>query len=213
MPAAIVKYFYEEPVALEVLVPDADAAARPRATLESLLFPPARYYRGYLAGRDAAEQVGLTAVASESWLPGLEATLGPDHWHVLTGAGTLEPTFLAAALSDLSATSGLFQSTGALDVQQTIAAAHPDRRRALPFLRVLLDAGVTVLLPEKAAAAFDLTLFAPFPVQASLLAAWRARSAPGVRRFVAPYQRMRAEHRFYFETWQLDTLPDYVEEA
>jgi hypothetical protein len=42
--------------------------------------------------------------------------------------------------------------------------------------------------------------------------AWQSEPPPHARLFSAPYQKMRSEHKFYFEAWALDALPAGVEE-
>ena len=92
------------------------------------------------------------------------------------------------------------------------AVAAVERRYAVPALTRLLDGGAVVLFPEQAHDGFDWSLFSATPVKDRLVAALRAHPGDGVRRFVMPYRRARSEHKFYFDRWTLDALPEWVEE-
>ena len=71
-----------------------------------------------------------------------------------------------------------------------------------------------VFFPEPAHHGYDWSFFAARPMRAALVDAFRRHPHPGARRFVVPYRKARSEHKFYFETWQLDQpLPDYIEEV
>ncbi|MDX1545945.1 MAG: hypothetical protein R3247_03105 [Rhodothermales bacterium] len=216
----VLKYFYEEPASLDVLSDDLDPDARrqagPALPLEALFEGP-RYYRGYLAGTDLATgRIGLTALAHPaSFAAPLLDVLEPV-WRRVPDAGTagaVDPAEARAVLQDPRGTA-LLASGGGVAAGALVAAAGPDRRRALPALRSLLDGGAVVLLPEPAHDGFDWSLFAARPLRAVLVDAFRRHPAEGVRRFVIPYRRARGEHRFYFEQWQLDApLPAYIEEV
>lgn len=104
-------------------------------------------------------------------------------------------------------------SDASVDEAALTEVAAAERRYGIPALRLLLDAGVTVLFPEPAHDGWDWSVFSAAPLRERLVAAFRARPAPGVRRFVLPFQRARSEHTFYFERWRLDDLPDWIEEV
>ena len=62
--------------------------------------------------------------------------------------------------------------------------------------------------------AHDWSFFAARPLREALAEALRRHPQTGARRFIVPFQKARSEHKFYFETWQLDQpLPDYIEEV
>ena len=208
---AVVKLFYEEPFSMESVVPDLDPDARPRADpmsfelsgIEALLGAP-RAFRVYLAGTQMEDgqsaRVGLTALDdSEVWAPSLAHALGSTGWHGMIGGKTraLSPSEFASMLpaADFDAVA-LHAPPPALALLG--AASHPDRRRALPAILTLLDAGATLLLPEPSHEGRDLSIFSPSPVRARIEAAWRSDPRPGARRFSAPYQKVRSEHKFYF---------------
>ncbi len=220
----ILKYFYEEPAALEAVAADLDPDARgqtggPRLSLEALLDGPA-YHRGYLAGTDlGGGRVGLTALARpEAFVRPLVDWLGGLAWQRADGAGqvaALSADEAEAVLRRPAQTAVLVCSEGGVDEGRIAAAAEGERRRALPALRRLLDAARVVFFPERAHDGFDWSLFSSAPMREALTAAFRRYPGEGVRRFVLPYQKARSEQKFYFEQWQLQTppLPDYIEEV
>lgn len=211
----IVKYFYEEPVHLEALSAEADPDARrrvaPDRSLDDLL-RPASYYRGYLAGSHG-DRVGLTAIAApEAFVVPLLAVLKGD-WTSAAADGTVTAVSdPVGPLRDVGETAALAVSAAPVDPDALAEVARVERRYGIPSLLRLLDAGATVLFPESAHDGSDWSLFAPEPLRDRLVAAFRAHPAPAVRRFVLPYRRARSEHTFYFERWQLDALPDWIEE-
>lgn len=217
----ILKYFYEEPVALEALSGDLDPDARRRegaAALEAFLAAPRRFARGYLAGTDRASgRVGLTALAHpEAFVAPLMALGAGTCWTHADRAGTIrQPTDAAvrAILQNPAETAVLACADEPLDAEAVRAVGGAARRYALPALRALLDAAQVVFFPEPAHHGFDWSLYAAEPVRVRLVEAFRQHPVEGVRRFVLPFQRARSEHQFYFEAWRLDEpLPDYVEE-
>jgi hypothetical protein len=216
----VIKYFYEEPAALEVLTPDLEPDARQRQasprSLEAFLEKP-RYYRGYLAGTDLATgRVGLTALAQPlAFIQPLVRAFPGLHWGRAALDGTLpSPADVRAVLADPAATAVLAGATDPVPAPYLTAAGHPERRQALPALRALLDVARIVLIPEPAHHGFDWSLFSAEPLREPLVAAFRDDPRDEVRRFVIPIQRARSEQMFYFEQWRLGTtpLPDYVEE-
>ena len=207
----IVKYFYEEPVALETLTPNLEADARQRSeppmSLEAFLGAPA-YYRGYLAGtRLEPLRIGVTALADPSAALGpLLEVLGDGVWQRATGtaAAPLTGAEAAGVLYAPSASSVLAQSPSVVPPEPLQGLAqNPERRETLPALRRLLDEGVTLLFPEPAHHGFDWSLFSPRPLRESLAAAFAAHPAPTARRYVLPYQQARSEEKFYFEQYDL----------
>lgn len=212
----VLKYFYEEPAALEVLADDADPDARgraaPAASLDAFLAGP-RYHRGYLAGtRLAPLRVGLTALGDpEAWRAPLLDALGDHGWHAAEPDGALRPLAPGALRAALTAPPPLLVASDA-PVPAALAGgvvAGPDRRRSLAALRPLLDVARVVLLPEPAHDGHDWSLFSATPLRERFEAALRRRPRPDVRRFVLPFQRARSEERFYFEQYDLARFADF----
>lgn len=220
----ILKYFYEEPAALEALAPDLDPNARgkapaPRLSLDALLSGP-QYHRGYLAGTDlAAGRVGLTALARPATFAApLMDWLGGVAWQRGDAAGavaSLDAAGAEAVLRDPAQTAVLVCSEKAVEGALVAAAAEGERRRTLPALQRLLDRARVVFFPERAHDGFDWSLFSARPMREAFTNALRRHPAAGARRFALPYQKARSEQKFYFEQWQLQTppLPDYIEEV
>ncbi len=212
----IVKYFYEEPVHLEALSADVDPDARRRAaplgSLDALLRPQA-YYRGYLAGSDLArDRTGATALRRpEAWAEPLTEALSGTGWRAVQGEEVESVQTLKEALLCPQGTAVL--ASGSPPEEALREAAAAERRYAIPALRALLDGGATVLFPEPAHDGFDWSMFTAEPLKDRLVAAFRAHPAARARRFVAPFQRARGEHKFYFERWALDAPPDWAEEV
>lgn len=211
----IVKLFAEEPFLLETR---ADAAERSGSALEDLV-RPSPYTRAYLAGTDlAAGRTGLTALTDPTvWREPLVEALRPV-FALDTIAGRLDVEEIGALLGAPRARGAMAWGRAVpADPEAALgdlrAVAEAERRHAAPALRRLLDTGLAVLVPEPAHDGFDWSLFAAVPLRAPIVAAWRRHPLPGVRRFVADYRRVRSEHRFYFERWALETLPDGVEEV
>lgn len=217
----ILKYFYEEPTSLEVLTPalnpDAKQHNRPLLSLEELLHAP-RYYRAYWAGSNLAEdRVGLTALRQPAaFVDPLVDAFGELSWWQVSRAKAVQPVAeedRAAVLAAPADVAALVATPNAQpDTTDLIAVTAGSRRETLPALRTLLDAGAVVAFPEPAHHGFDWSFFSKTPLRERLTAALRARSYPNVRRFIVPFQRARSEQKFYFETWMLDDLPNYIEE-
>ena len=213
MTPALVKYFHEAPVHLEALsaetAPDARRRDEPAMPLAALL-TPANYYRGYLAGSHG-DRVGLTAIPDPAAFPGPRlAVFGGLAWRGAREEEVTEVSDLDAVLRDPSGVQAL--AGGAAGEADLRAVAAVERRYAVPALTRLLDGGAVVLFPEQAHDGFDWSLFSATPVKDRLVAALRAHPGDGVRRFVMPYRRARSEHKFYFDRWTLDALPEWVEE-
>lgn len=214
----VLKAFYEEHVVLEALVPDQDPDARrslhPEATLELLLTPPP-YARLYLAGTDLSRQdgeggplVGLSTLPESSFRPLVEALAAPPFWKRVDGRvmpmegvwGDLKPGSVVVA--------GLEPPPEPL----VAALESASTRLTLPALRTLLDVGYVVVYVEPAHHGIDLALFFPKPIVAQARSRIVHLAPAGERWFLAPFQRARGEHSFYFERWALDALPSWVEE-
>ena len=223
----VVKVFVEAPVGFEALADDLDPDARRRAapagSLDAFLAagagPAGDYARAYLAGTHLADdrgegrRVGLTALDHpDAWLAPLLDWAGDRPWTRLDADGR------ARAVSATEAADTLRQPAGTRALAlgpappgalaETARAAH--LRDALPALRAVLDAGAAALFPEPAHDGHDWSVFVRGPL--GLVAALARHPAPaGVRRFVAPYQRARGEHTFYFEQWALEPPPPWAE--
>lgn len=212
-PVDILKYFYEEPAALEVLTPDLDPDARqrdmPAKSLEAFLAQP-RYYRGYLAGTDLATgRIGATALSSpDVFVHPLLDALGEERWTAVEGTGamrTITKDRAATLLRAPGGTAALVAGEVRVSSETAIILAANERRQALQALRPLLDAGAVVLFPEPAHDGVDWSLFAARPLREAFAAALARHPSETARRFVLPYRRARGEHRFYFE--QVDLAP------
>ena len=228
----VLKVFVDEPFALEPVAseprprvrPPAAVGGSPHAAPEPMaglaaFLAPSPYARAYLAGSHRAAaplpgepaetgwRTGLTALAeTDAWRAPLLA-LGAHPWRTVPGgrdaaAALLRPDNVRALASAPGAVQGLLE-----------AFAAGDGREAFGALRALLDAapGALVLAPEPAHDGHDWILYGRASLRERLVAALRAQPAPGVRRWVMPYQRARGEHRFYLERWALGALPDYVD--
>ncbi|MEO0557880.1 MAG: hypothetical protein AAF170_06825 [Bacteroidota bacterium] len=220
----IVKVFIEEPVGLESLVRDDDPDAHRRTlelgSLDALLAGTtfeSDYARAYLAGTHLGQplRIGLTALSdAEAYIQPVLAWAGDRPWTRLSQAGDtvgLLPAEAATSLRQPESTAAL--AVGPVDGLELATAASGPRREAIPALRSVLDSGTSVLLPEPAHDGVDWSLFTKRPLREALTSAFAAHPAGDARRFIVPYQKARGEHKFYFEQWQLDALPDYVEEV
>lgn len=202
----ILKVFYEEPAALE---PDGFVWPTPPDT-------PC-YSRFYLAGTDlGTRHIGLTALRAEAFVPALLSVLQRwSNWWQVVPAGLVRPLSADALPSTLAAPNDTAALVGSvqevLSVDPACLAIVDDQAR-WPIVRQLLKAGSLVALREPAHHGYDWHLFASEPLLVRLETALRAHPVPGVRRFLVPYQKARAEERFYFEQWMLDgpSKPDYI---
>jgi hypothetical protein len=198
-------------------LPDREADAA-HAGLPGL--PPA--YRLYLAGTRLSEgpgperpasRVGVTALESpDAFAPALASLFDGRSWY---GVRSGEIARLAGPPTRLRQPEGvemLLVGDGTPDAEAVARVATSERRYAVPQLHQLLAAGFTVLFPEPAHDGNDWSVFAPRPIKDRLVEAFASHPAPGVRRFAAPYVSARGEHKFYFEQWSLDHLPEWVEE-
>lgn len=213
----VLKYFYEEPAALEVLSPDEAPDPRRRDTplgaLENLLEAP-RFYRGYLAGSDLASgRIGLTALPAAVFVPVMRQAFAAPCWTQVAPDGTLRMGEADVILAAPAQTAVLVASKAAPPADLLRAVATQERRYALAELQVLLNETRAVLFPETAHDGFDWSVFSASPLQAGVVEALRAHPSSDARRFVLPFRRAASEHRFYFEQWQLDELPPWVEEV
>jgi len=214
----VLKVFFEEPVALEALVPDHDPDARrgehPEVSLEALLISPP-YARLYVAGTDLSRHdseggplVGLTTLPKASFVPLLEALLGPMLWYRRDeGVGVLE-----VGEMDWMPGAVAVSGKGAPPSPLLAALESTPTRHSLPALRALLNAGYIVGYGEPAHHGTDLALFFPRRAVHQVRESMERLCPSGERWFLAPFQRARGEHSFYFERWALDSLPVWVEE-
>lgn len=217
----ILKYFYEEPASLEVLTPALNPDARrqdgPTLSLEALLQAP-RYYRAYWAGSNLAmDRVGLTAISQpDAFVQPLLHLFEHATWWCASSSQSIETLSHDArseALRQPSHTGVLTIGLRMPQVEDVVAVASGARRETLPALRRLLDVCDVVAFPEPAHHGSDWSFFSKTPLRERFTAALQAHPYPGVRRFIVPFQRARSEQKFYFETWMLDHLPEYIEEV
>lgn len=212
----ILKYFYEEPASLEVLTPDLDPDARRRAepatSPEAWLAGP-RYYRGYLAGTNLASgRVGLTALAHpEAFVAPLLHWLAATHWARIVDDGqeSLGPDTVSDLLQHPTDTTALTWTPPRLSNKQPALIIpqgwmQKGQRHALPALLRMLDEARVVFFPEPAHHGYDWSFFSAHPMREALTDALRQYPHHQVRRFVLPYQQARSEHKFYFESHDLE---------
>jgi len=212
--AGILKYFYEEPFLLEPLVADDHPDARRRYVRTT----PLEVYRAYLAG-SSPSGIGLTTLNPPSvYTHPLHHLFDGQPIHVLDASGMLQlclPDALDTYLIGKQPCHALIAGPATLPPVNRADLMQSNRRHALHALRTLLEAGALVAWPEPAHQGIDWSLYSPAPLRTRLVAAFRRFRHPDVRYFVAPYQRMRSEEKFYFEHWMLDhhPLPTYIEEV
>ena len=235
----VVKYFFEEPVALEALSADSDPDSRRRAggpTLEQFLDAPA-YARGYLAASDLETGRIAASVLPESIALVLDDVMPSPRRHFTPGVAGISFTSLDGrdalrdALTDRSersvivcgserrgGTGGPERTNDGHETEErgrgggSRPASDPaprlhvavgeliehDIREALSAVTELLDAGFSVLVSEPSHDGHDWSIFSPHPL-ADAVRASMAEHLTGVSGYVIPFQRARAEHRFYFE--------------
>jgi hypothetical protein len=238
----IIKLFYEEPVYLEALVADENPDARRRSEAlmpADALLPgtfaeqpapeaahdqspdalarPSPAYRLYIAGTDLqADRVGATAIANPGlWVEALVGALDGRSWRAVQEGTVRDVTPLEAAtlLADPAGVTALAAGANPPAATPLAAVAAMERRAGVPRLLELLAAGTTVLFPEPAHHGADWAVFAPEPLKDAVAERLRRRQPGGARAFVVPYQQARGEHKFYFERWALDDLPDWAREV
>lgn len=209
----VVKYFFEEPVALEVLSADIDPDARRRTgatTLKEFTDAPT-YARGYLAASDLETGRIAASVLPESIALILEEVLPGPRRHFTPGVAGLSFTSvegrdgLREALTDPSERSvlvcGEASSEGSPGPDLNVAVGELieyDTREVLAAITELLESGYIVLVSEPSHDGHDWSVFSPFPL-ADAVRASMAEHLTGVSGYVIPFRRARAEHRFYFE--------------
>lgn len=214
----VVKYFFEEPAALEMLSADSDPDARRRAgapTLEEFLHAPS-YFRGYLAASDLETGRIAASVLPESIALLLNDVMPTPRRHFTPGVTGISFTTaeglegLRDALTDRSGRSVIVCGAGdSADVRGGPSAAprlhaavgeliDRDIREALAAVTELLQIGHSVLVSEPSHDGHDWSVFSPRPL-ADAMRASMAEHLSGVSGYVIPFHRARAEHRFYFE--------------
>ncbi|WP_022835543.1 hypothetical protein [Salisaeta longa] len=215
----IVKYFFEEPVLVEPVTPDTSADARrregPQLPLDALL-RTSDYHRGYLAGTNLSTgRVGFTALQNaEEVARALVEAFPKDRWTRWAdeGVDALSPEAVIAEW--MAPTGSAVLATGPTPPAPEALAtvARGPRRDTLAALRTLLDDDALVCFREPAHDGSDWSLFAAHPLRATVVDVLGALTHPTMRQFVLPYQKARSESKFYFEQWQLTSLPTYITE-
>ncbi|NNF03121.1 MAG: hypothetical protein HKN17_01540 [Rhodothermales bacterium] len=208
----VVKYFFEEPVALEMLSEDTDPDARRRAgapTLEEFLGAP-EYARGYLAASDLETGRIAASVLPESIALILDAVLPEPRRHFTPGVTGISFTGLDGidglreALTDPSERSVIVCGAGdrgdnGLSLPEVVGdLIEHDIREALSSVVRLLEGGFLVLVSEPSHDGHDWSVFSPRPLADDMRTAM-AEHLRGISGYVIPFRRARAEHRFYFE--------------
>lgn len=223
----VVKYFYEEPAALEVLSAPADpdarrragagrAGATPEAFLAHLSAARAHFYRGYLAATDlGAARTGLTVLPAEAYLallltPTPPGATGSEGWYgAHRGAPAPRLVDPVACLTAPRPGQVVARAEGPPTAGDMEALVEHDRRQALDSLRALLGASAVVYLAEPAPEGYDWSLYATQPLRRRVEAAMQAGAAPGVRYFSIPFVAARSEAKFYFERYDLERFAAY----
>lgn len=230
----VVKYFHEEPAALEILAADEAPDARgPDApsSLEDFLSSP-KYYRGYLTASELAGATGVapaatgatdlasvTAPAGASVLTGATAVGDPGVWsvplqsvlqrdsvRVNDGSGPRTAPLAEVLLTSPAGTVVVVGGQTGAEVP-ALAGEIRDHNRAI---RAILDAGDVLLRAEPAHDGVDWTLYSARPLADRVTAAFQAApSSDAVQRFVIPQRMARGEHKFYFERYDLDLFAAY----
>lgn len=210
----IIKYFYEEPAALEAVAADDDADARrreaPQMSLEAFL-GSRRYYRGYMAGTSLGhDAVGLTAVPQRAalleLLMGLRGGRPLSIWTKETAEPLRDPLLLVERPHEvLVAVFG----DAPLDLSTVTALAAEHRRPALGFLQGILNQGMPILFPEPAHQGTDWSVFSPFPLVENVRRAMSRIAGPGLRTFAIPHAKARSEEKFYFERYDVELFSEY----
>lgn len=214
----VVKYFFEEPMALEMLSSDSDPDARRRAgspTLEEFLDAPT-YARGYLAASDLETGRIGASVLPESIALILDAVLPSPRRHFAPGVAGLSVTrvdgrdALRDALTDRSKRSVVVcgSGTGADSGSSVARLIEHEIREVLAEVAALLDGGHVVLVSEPSHDGHDWSVFSPHPM-ADAIRASMAEHLEDVSGYVIPFQRARAEHRFYFEQVDPEVYRDF----
>jgi hypothetical protein len=206
----VVKYFYEEPASLELLVSDGSAIYREPAqamSLEAFLGAP-KYYRGYLAASDLEEGLtGATALKDASaWLDAVREMLASETvYRSRPDAHAFTEVALREALATGHPSDLLAVGPGGAP---QLTRIEGDLRQRLSALRPLMDAGFTLLIAEPATDAVDWSFFSARPMADRLRTAFRS-AGPGAARFVIPHLKARAEHKFYFERYDLALFEEF----
>ncbi len=206
----VVKYFHEEPAALEILAEDEALDARgPGApnSLEAFRSSP-KYYRGYLTASDLERAVtGATAVGDPGvWSVPLRSIL--EHESVWTNDGLgAKPGLLSDVLSGAPVGTVVVvgTSTGA-----SVPGLPGEIRVHNRVIRAILDAGDVLLRAEPAHDGVDWALYSVKPLADRITAAFQAASSSdAVMRYVIPQRMARGEHKFYFERYDLELFAAY----
>ncbi|CAN5565836.1 hypothetical protein BH23BAC4_BH23BAC4_05640 [soil metagenome] len=199
----ILKVFFEEPFSLEAAAP-----AEGRATADA--------HRLYLAGtrltRSDRPLVGLSALTRpEIYVNPLLSVFGDAEWTGYLDGGAVE-ILAGPRLWEALAHPATVMACGHAPTDLLTTLSTHSVREALPELAAALTTARAILIPEPAHDGADWSVFASEPIRARFSEALRLKQFDGARRFMLPFQRARSEERFYFEQWQLEALPEYIEE-
>lgn len=196
----IVKLFHEKIDPWPVIGP---------AEIEEETEPGLVVYRLYMAGTNlATQEVGLTSLSG-----------------IGTLANSLEQVFGTSVLSTLPASTENFSawfarpgkirvactSTDKTSLERLVAYDRRDPRSGLST--VIAEKG-RALFPSRAHHGFDWECYSASSLVEPVVESIRTRHSADLptRLFVAPANRMRSEHKFYFEQWSLDAPPEGVTE-
>lgn len=211
----VVKYFHEEPAALEILAadeaPDARGPDEPNS-LKAFLASP-KYYRGYLTASDLGSAVtGATAVSDPGvWSVPVCSVLEHESVWINEGSGA-KPGSLSDVLSGAPVGTVVVVGSATGANVPPLPGEIRDHNRAV---RAILDAGDVLLRAEPAHDGVDWALYSSNPLADRITAAFQAaapsedRGANAVLRFVIPQRMARGEHKFYFERYDLELFAAY----
>jgi len=99
-----------------------------------------------------------------------------------------------------------------LTPSQLAPLAQPNKRYTGEWLLSFLQQKALIGWAEPAHHGFDWSILSHRPLRPRLTEALRAYVSADTRIFILPFQKARSEHRFYFEQWQLQHLPSYIQE-
>ncbi|PIQ60415.1 MAG: hypothetical protein COV99_11630 [Bacteroidetes bacterium CG12_big_fil_rev_8_21_14_0_65_60_17] len=204
----VVKYFFEEPA------------------------PMGLGHRGYVAATDLDTQRMGASVLPETLtrlISGLLPSSGRTCYWSNDGSGTAFAGRPGVAFDDLLASDGEFSESlsAALTkrVRKAMIVAGPYRssdhgeavamllehgiRDAAPQARALIEDGLTLLFPEPSHDGQDWAIHSPVALSGTVRALLAEMAGRDLEAYVIPFQKARAEHKFYFELYDRMLFDDF----
>lgn len=199
----VLKYFFEEPAPLGL------------------------GYRGYVAATDLDTGRRGASVLPETLtrlvtglLPTERTCFWRDNGNGVVFGGDHDMAFEDLTASDSALSAALTRrARGTLIVGGHYQAAEHgaavaqllehDIREAAMAARLLIDAGLTLLLPEPSHDGLDWALYAPAALSARAIGLLGNMVGSDLEAFVIPFQKARAEHKFYFELYDRSLFDVY----